>query len=356
MKKLLVLILALGALFVARADGYKVLFIGNSYTEVNNLPQLVANVAASAGDHLDFSSHTPGGCTFSQHLSSAMPYIRQGGWDYVVLQEQSQLPSFPYSQFMAQSYPYAAQLCDSIRAYNPDAVIVFYMTWGRKNGDQQNCQYYPPLCTYEGMDSLLHARYMMMAEDNQAVVSPVGHVWHYIRDHHPDIELYSSDESHPSLAGSYAAACTFYATLFHKSPGQITTDEGLSNEMASNIRSAATLLVYDSLAQWSFLANSDTTPEIPDDTVSIAEHFLQQMIVYPNPVGDVLNITFRIALSPSAEISVFDMGGQCLLKAPHVNMKEVALPVSHLPQGVYFIQVIDGDRKFPTQKFIKAGE
>ena len=50
------------------------------------------------------------------------------------------------------------------------------MTWGRENGDQSNCQSWPPVCTYEGMDDLLRERYMIMANDNNALVAPVGAV------------------------------------------------------------------------------------------------------------------------------------------------------------------------------------
>jgi hypothetical protein len=39
----------------------KVLFLGNSYTQVNNLPQIVANVAVSAGNLLHFNSNRPSG-------------------------------------------------------------------------------------------------------------------------------------------------------------------------------------------------------------------------------------------------------------------------------------------------------
>ena len=40
---------------------YKALFIGNSYTAFNNLPNLVANLADSSGDSLIYTAHTPGG-------------------------------------------------------------------------------------------------------------------------------------------------------------------------------------------------------------------------------------------------------------------------------------------------------
>lgn len=124
------------------------------------------------------------------------------------------------------------------------------MTWGRKNGDASNCASWPPVCTYSGMDSLLNLRYRMMADSNNAIVSPVGAVWKYIRQNFPLIDLYQSDESHPSVAGTYAAACSFYTALFRKDPTAITFNSTLSTTDAANIRTAAKLIVYDSLMNW----------------------------------------------------------------------------------------------------------
>ena len=124
-----------------------------------------------------------------------------------------------------------------IHVYNPCAETVFYMTWGRKTGDASNCSIWPPVCTYEGMDSLLRARYLIMADNNNGIVSPVGPVWHYIRNQNPLIELYQTDLSHPSLAGSYAAACAFFASVFRQDPTLITTDGGVNATDAAFIRS-----------------------------------------------------------------------------------------------------------------------
>lgn len=228
------------------------LFLGNSYTASNNLPELVSQLAESAGDKLDYGSNTPGGYTLQSHTTNttSVNQIMQGGWDFVVLQEQSQRPSFPLWQVQQDVFPYARHLDSVINEYNPCGETMFFMTWGRKNGDSYNCASWPPVCTYEGMDSLLHLRYMMMADSNNAVVSPVGAVWHYIRDNFPSISLYSSDESHPSQAGSYAAACTFYSSMFRKDPGLITYDFTLNSTDAANIRSAVKAVVYDSLLKW----------------------------------------------------------------------------------------------------------
>lgn len=227
------------------------LFVGNSYTAVNNLPQMVADVAASMGDELSFRSNTPGGCTFQQHCTNqSMQLINQGAWDVVVLQEQSQLPSFPQNQVEQEVFPFARRLVDSAYAANPCVEPMFYMTWGRKNGDAGNAPSFPVLGTYEGMDSMLCLRYTYMADVNDASLCPVGRVWRTLRQQHPQIELYQSDESHPSVAGTYAAACAFYVMLFHRDPMLITFDGGLAEEVAETIRSVVYEVVYNHLSQW----------------------------------------------------------------------------------------------------------
>lgn len=90
----------------------------------------------------------------------------------------------------------------------------------------------------------------MMAENNNAIVSPVGAVWRYIRENYPSIELYQADESHPSVAGSYAAACCFYTTIFRKNPLLISNNYSLPASLAANIRQAVKTVVFDNLLNW----------------------------------------------------------------------------------------------------------
>ena len=233
----------------------RVLFIGNSYTAVNNLPQLTADCALSigfAGMPMEVASSTPGGTTFQMHTTNAstQALINEGNWDYVVLQEQSQLPSFPDSQVAAECFPFAAQLNNQILSVDSCTETVFYMTWGRQNGDAGNCASWPPVCTYEGMDSLLNLRYRQMAIDNNAILSPVGALWNYIRNTYPEINLYSTDGSHPSLEGSYAAACSMIAVMLRTDPYLITYSSTLDPVVAEKIRLAAQTVVFNNLMEW----------------------------------------------------------------------------------------------------------
>lgn len=233
----------------------RVLFIGNSYTAVNNLPQLTADCAMSigfAGFPMEIASSTPGGTTFQTHTTNAtsQSLISQGNWDYVVLQEQSQLPSFPDAQVQTECFPFAAQLNNQILAADSCTETIFYMTWGRQNGDAGNCASWPPVCTYEGMDSLLNLRYRQMAIDNQALLSPVGALWNYIRNTYPEINLYAADASHPSLEGSYAAACSMVSIIFRTDPTLITYNSTLDPVVAEKIKLAAQEVVFNNLLEW----------------------------------------------------------------------------------------------------------
>ncbi len=230
----------------------RVFFIGNSYTTVNNLPALLNSLANANNDTVIHASSTPGGAQLVQHVANTTTLngIRQGKWDFVVIQEQSQKPSFPPSQVATDVLPYAAQLNDTIEKYNPCGETAFYMTWGRKNGDANNCAFYPPVCTYVGMQERLRSSYLLMAQQNNAICSPVGAAWRVTRDSFPSIELYHPDESHPSYAGSYLAACTFYAALFRKSPVGLSFYGSLTAADAQALQSVAAMVVLDSLSNW----------------------------------------------------------------------------------------------------------
>lgn len=256
----------------AQSDTTRVLFIGNSYTSVNNLPAEFSACAASAGYNTIVSSSAPGGYTFQQHLSNTttIGLIQEGNWDFVVLQEQSQIPSFPLSQVQTDCFPYAAALNDSIEKYSPCGETVFYQTWGRQNGDSQNCANWPPVCTYEGMDSLLQSRYQIMANDHSAIVSAVAAVRRYLRVNYPNYNLYQADGSHPSALGTYAAACTFTTTLFRINPNIITYTNNFTADEVNAVKEAVTNVVFNQLMNWNIGAYDlqvQFTNELSGDTL-----------------------------------------------------------------------------------------
>lgn len=214
---------------------------------------MVADMANAAGDSISLSILTSGGQTLQNHASVGSPSMNEintGKWDIVVLQEQSQIPSFTEPEVANYFYPAVKYLDSAIHAANPCSKTLLYMTWGRKNGDDMNCPNWPPVCTYQGMDSLLNKRYLQASHDNGTMVSPVGAVWHYLRQNHPDLELYEADNSHPSFIGSYVAAACFYSSIFQKTAQSFDVKYHLSDSVVQMIKNAVDSVVLLNTQKW----------------------------------------------------------------------------------------------------------
>lgn len=214
-----------------------VLFIGNSLTFMNHLPDLIAQLAESRHHLMEHDMYAPGGYTLFQHASDPVlrAKINKGIWDFVVIQEQSQLPALREDRFEAQVLPYARKLCQMVRDANPKAQVVFYMTMAKKNGDPMNARYVPEVGTYEGMQERINAGYKRMAEQNQGLLVPVGEIWKNVRAERPDINLYK-DDTHPNVTGTYLAACAFYAVLFKDSPVGLSYPEQIDDPIADYLQ------------------------------------------------------------------------------------------------------------------------
>jgi PKD repeat protein len=220
------------------------------------LPTLFSELALSKGKQPFVDTKSNGGFTFQSHVNDPMTFskIQEKKWNYVVLQAQSQEPSFPYSQVTTATLPFAKILSDSIYANNYCSQPLYYMTWGRQNGDPQ----WDSINTFYKMNDRLRAGYSRFMEASEASVAPVGIAWKYVRDTYPAINLYSSDGSHPSLEGSYLAACVFYASIYRESPVNASFYSTVLPATALLLQQAAALVVLDSLSTWKLRANSET--------------------------------------------------------------------------------------------------
>jgi len=227
-----------------------VLFIGNSYTYVNDLPNTLRQLALSLGDTVTVASSAPGGYSLFQHSTYAptLTAIQSQPWDYVVLQEQSQLGALPTTVTTTELG--ASALAELIEENWECTYPVFYMTWGRQNGDAQNCANFPFMCTYNGMQQGLTSNYIALAEGNDGYAAPVGAAWKVVRDTHPLINLYDADGSHPSPAGTYLAACVFYCTLYQESCVNATFNGSIDAGTAAILRGIASATVLDEPLTW----------------------------------------------------------------------------------------------------------
>jgi hypothetical protein len=182
----------------ARPERIRILFIGNSFTARNDLPGLLTQLT---GGTIQTQLIQRGGASLRMHLNKgdAAAAMREEKFDYVVLQEQSTLPIKNPTR-MHESVREFDQL---IRAAG--AKTVLYMTWSRLGA------------AADAQQRIANA-YGAIGKELSAIVVPVGLAWRAFLATHKSPVLHDPDLSHPTLAGSYLAACTFHATLFGDAP------------------------------------------------------------------------------------------------------------------------------------------
>jgi len=206
------------------AKPLRILFVGNSYTYVNDLPAMIVALAAAdrgappvepsrvlmGGAHLQWhwTGKGRGGKAVKTH---ARAEIEKGDFDVVVIQEQSQMPVIAPDV----TVKYAALLSQAARKRG--ARPVMFMTWARKAAMADPRGGKPPW-TPEAMQAALAQTYIQAAEKGAAAVAPVGLAWAAVRKAKPALALHSRDGSHPSPAGTYLAACVFHAVLTGRTP------------------------------------------------------------------------------------------------------------------------------------------
>ncbi|MFW5658791.1 MAG: hypothetical protein ACOCZ8_02300, partial [Bacteroidota bacterium] len=118
----------------AQNDTTRLLFLGNSLTFGNDIPGLVQALADSGGVAMYYEQSTPGGEILESHASSnttSLNKLAAGDWDYVILQEQSQVPLMPWWRYN-NMYP-AIRDIDNVNRANCSRTVLF-QTYARKNG------------------------------------------------------------------------------------------------------------------------------------------------------------------------------------------------------------------------------
>jgi hypothetical protein len=208
----------------AGARPLDVLFVGNSYVYVNNLPEVFARVAAGAGQespHL--TMYAPGGQTLAGAcVNATLLKILEQRFDVVILQEQSLIPAMAELDLRLRraSLDACRKLSNQIRPRYPGTTIILYQTWARHASawamqpkEVAGCGANP-----EEMQRRLSRWYAEAGRLIGARVAPVGDAWmaNY-HDAHP-LMLHAADGSHPSPAGTYLAALVLVGTVYDIPP------------------------------------------------------------------------------------------------------------------------------------------
>jgi len=340
--KIIIFFLIVPYVCFAQEDTLNVLFLGNSYTASNNLPSLFENLSESGNKQVEVGTNAPGGYWLEYHSSdlTSLSMINRGLWDYVVLQEQSQVPTIEYYRYNSM-YPSAIVLDSVIHACNDSVSTLFFMTWGRKYGGQQTINGYssPVFEDFFHMQDSLSAAYNEIAGMLSAMVAPVGNAWATAITMDSTTHLWTLDNSHPTLEGSYLAACVFFTTIFDETPVGLPYTAGLSEEDALFLQSAA-----------------EQTVQSASQPISGAPCSFALLPNYPNPFNQSTSINFHLPAQSYVQLSVYDITGRAVaeLAKGEFDSGEHSLVFDsrNLPSGIYFARLTAEGKQSMVRKMV----
>ncbi len=214
---------------VTRIDAPRhVLFIGTSFNYYNNslhghLREMVRAADPEGAKSQTFKSVTQSGGYLQEHAGGLPSVLAFRKWDVVVLQGQSTEPMATNAQRSERFREVARDYDKQIRASG--ARTAFFMTWAYQDKPDMTA---PLAAGYEGIGN-----------DLGALVVPVGLAFERSIKARPALILHFKDKQHPSLAGTYLAAATFYGALYGKSPVGIAYTADLDPEVAKFLQGIA---------------------------------------------------------------------------------------------------------------------
>lgn len=194
----------------APLDTLKVGYLGNSFTFVNCGDFILKELAWEEGHYLDMHVNTYPGAYFRTHLAleGSMDVISEGGYDWFILQDQSQ-QAVKFGKDTTKSImDYTKTIASVLRYFSPEARILYEQTWAYSKSD------FGGAGSFEAFDWYSAVGAEKLAAAAGAGVSPIAQAFAVVRDERPDIEIYSTDFHHPAAYGAYLKACCNYLCIF----------------------------------------------------------------------------------------------------------------------------------------------
>lgn len=249
------------------ADTTKVLFIGNSITYFNAMPETFEAIANERGNPTKVTVYAPGGTGFVHHVEDPEVYAHfaMEAWDYIVLQPGSN-ESPGYSFPIEETLDRAHIMLDSIEAVNSCARVLFYEisygVWGASEEDLE---------TYNETMGLIRANLTLMADSTSHYFAPAGESMRAAWNADQSTLLWGgTGDIHPNTLGSYLIACTFYATIFQKPTLGSSHYATLTEEEAVKYQEIADTTVLNAMESWRI----NTYNSHPSANVSISSDTL----------------------------------------------------------------------------------
>ena len=178
----------------------KVLFIGNSHTFYNDMPQIFKNICDEKGKDVEVAMQAFGGKTYGWHYGQMTELrfaLMHGGFDYIIMQQAAHSPCPAKEETLADG----GKIIELARKCGVTPIQT--MPWAEKRDPDHQ----------KGMYDI----YNTLSEMYGVKLAYAGNVFEDVFYNHPEIDMYWKDGEHASPYGSYTIAMSVYAAIFGES-------------------------------------------------------------------------------------------------------------------------------------------
>ncbi len=229
---------------VDKSKPLSILFVGNSSTFYNSMPEvLFKNITVSAGYDVTVTSLTRGGQFL---IDSANPdnvlgaqvvkTLAEEKFDYVVLQDNTLSAINQPDKFDAG----IRAMVEMVRENG--ATPILYSTIARANGHSELAS---NGLTNKSMTDRVAKAYADIGHELGVAVAHVGRAFYQIHNSDTAVNLYDTDNAHPSKAGSYLAALTIFARITGNDPTELIHNIDLDETVNAALKNAAKNVVFN---------------------------------------------------------------------------------------------------------------
>lgn len=211
---------------------YELLFIGNSHSSANGLPDLVTRlIEKGLPDKKANSALAPGWGFLDERLNDGVTQqsLTSRAWTHVILQAQK------YSSTGLYWYPTDAAEEWIRRVKTQNALPILFPEWPRKGN------------TEEGQR--VHQLHLYISSQESACVAPIGLAWDESIAGYPTLNLHAADGNHSNLAGALLSAYVFYQVITEQSAAELPyiQEINVSADIQEQLREVASFVVGSNL-------------------------------------------------------------------------------------------------------------
>ncbi|MGE5095854.1 MAG: hypothetical protein ACM3SO_11990 [Betaproteobacteria bacterium] len=207
----------------------RVVFVGNSLTEYNGGVDRHLRLLLQAADKWNAPAFatvavTRAGAYLHEQVAPLREFLERGlPWDAVVLQGYSDEPGNE-DPAVAERFEESVRQLDAI-VRDARSRPVLFMTWGYRGRAD--------------MGRRVASSYLRAGEALHVPVVPVGLAFERSGRELPALALIADDARHPTPAGTYLAACVFFAAFEGRTPEGNTYIAGLDPATARSLQGLA---------------------------------------------------------------------------------------------------------------------